>query len=169
MTSLESITEHQMMIRELAHGNEEAFRFYYKKYWDVVYHFIFKCYRSGHIAEHGSQQVFACVWQRRASITSIYILQRIIALGCTSVVLKGLKSGRLPEVDIFPKARKTAVSDLVRYTPNLQEHLQQIGLMANDLSKMDQKSTEQFQAELDFLGTFLREARQLSDDRAGKA
>jgi hypothetical protein len=155
-----------MLIGELARGNEEAFRFYYAKHWDTVYHFIFRCSQSRHLAEYGSQQVFECVWWRRRSITSVHILKHIIALGCTSIALKGLKEDSLKGVDVSAQIMKKTADDQVDYTPNLKECLQNISNMAYDVNKMDEKSTEQFKAELDFIESFILEAKQLGDDRS---
>jgi hypothetical protein len=40
MNDLYNITKEQVMIDLLRHGNEDAFRYLYDKYWSVVYQFI---------------------------------------------------------------------------------------------------------------------------------
>lgn len=153
---IESKPQHQMLICELSHGNREAFRFYYAKYWETVYLFIYGKCKSHSVAEDGSQQVFECIWRRRATITTIYDLQRIIALGCTSVVLKALK-----EAGVSQKAESRAGGSLY-YTAKLKENLLDIKLMAVDLNKLDEKSTAQFEAELDFMEKILKETKGLA-------
>ncbi|MBT1712388.1 hypothetical protein KK062_29370 [Fulvivirgaceae bacterium PWU5] len=159
---IESKPQHQMLICELSHGNQEAFRFYYAKYWETVYLFIYGKCKSHRVAEDGSQQVFECVWRRRATITTIYDLQRIIALGCTSVVLKALKEGPPKNTGVSQRAESRTGGSQIYYSAKLKENLLNVKLMAVGLNKLDQKSTAQFKAELDFMETILKETKGLA-------
>lgn len=159
--STREMAKRQLLIDELSDGNQDAFRFYYVKYWDVVFHFIFKYSRSYELAEDGCLQVFDCVWRRRTSLYSILDLERIIALGCTSVVFRATKKSATKNSRAAPKANNEGESNDVKYPSAVQENLLNIRLMADDLNRMEQKSDEQFQAELDFMGKIITETKSM--------
>lgn len=61
----------QEILREIASGNEKAFRQLFGRYWDNIYGIAFALTKSSGLAEEMVQDVFVKIWLKRMQLTTV--------------------------------------------------------------------------------------------------
>jgi DNA-directed RNA polymerase specialized sigma24 family protein len=100
MNDLYYTTKEQVTIDLLRRGNEDAFRYFYDRYWNVVYLFIRQKCSSPKLAEDGAQEVFHTLWVSRSQIYHDIVLKHFLAIGCVRTVLSGLKHAHGKRINV---------------------------------------------------------------------
>lgn len=154
-------TEPQVMIDLLRGGSQDAFRYFYDKYFGTVYLFVRKHCESPKIAENSVQEVFQFVWINHTKIYHILMLKHLIARQCMKTILWALRKKGCEENPLVFESREQSLHDRVYYSPALEQRLCDVKEMAFEMATLPPKTIEQLNAELDFLGTYIAEAKPL--------
>lgn len=93
MSFLSPLYEENEVLRQVAHGDEKAFRFLFNKYHQKLGAHILRLTRSHEMAEEIVQDVFLKIWINRESLTGVqnfqaylYVMSKNHALNCLKKV-----------------------------------------------------------------------------------
>jgi RNA polymerase sigma-70 factor (ECF subfamily) len=129
--------EEGLLLKEVARGNEKAFRTLYDAYFNHLSAYIFKLCKSKAVTEEIVQEIFVKLWVNRALLTDVAMLDAYIFTMCRNKTIDNLRR-------LAKETRLISVlsAQIPEYNNNIDEKLNAAALQLLIEEALDQLSDQ---------------------------
>lgn len=91
--------ENTQLIKQLAEGDETAFRYLFDLYYDKLFHTAFYFLKSREVAEEAVSDVFYAIWKKRSTLPIVENMESYLFIAVKNQALHYLRRGSIPDFD----------------------------------------------------------------------
>lgn len=130
-----------MLLRQVAAGDEAAYKILFRQYWDKIYSTAFMFTRSPELSEDLTQDVFARIWVNRAKLAEVEKFEGFLFVMARNLVFDRLrKEVYVQKNDDFFETYFRELSDITVNSAELRELQERVEVAISSLPAQQQKA-----------------------------